>query len=110
MDGAAHRQWTGRSNRQILANAARLAGRKVQVRVPLIPGITDTEANLQAVYAFMRRVGLRSVALLPYNAAAGAKYEWLGLPYEVEGIPQSRAQLDALLAAARVVGLEAVIG
>ncbi len=43
MDDAAHRRWTGASNRRILENARRLAGRNVQVRVPLIPGVTDTE-------------------------------------------------------------------
>ena len=28
-----------------------------------------------------------SVALLPYNASAAAKYEWLGLPYELDAEP-----------------------
>jgi len=110
MDDAAHRQWVGASNREILENAARLAGHNVQVRVPLIPGITDTEENLGAVFEFMRRVGLASLALLPYNPAAGAKYEWLDLPYEIEGTAQSQEHLDRLLALAREAGLEATLG
>jgi len=109
MDQAAHRRWTGASNQRILRNAAKLAGRNVQVRVPLIPGITDTDENVGGIFEFMVRVGLPSVALLPYNASSGAKYEWLGLSYEIEGEPQSQDRLAALLAMAREAGLEAVV-
>ncbi len=109
MDDAAHRRWTGASNRQILANAARLAPYNVQVRVPLIPGITDGEANLAAIVAFMKEASLRSLALLPYNPAAGAKYEWLGLPYDLDLAPQTPEQLERLTTIARAGGLEAGI-
>jgi pyruvate formate lyase activating enzyme len=109
MDEAAHRQYTGVSNRAILENAARLAGRNVQVRVPLIPGVTDTVDNIRATYAFMRRVGLERVALLPYNAAAGAKYEWLDRDYALEGLPQSAETLAALVALAGEYGVEATL-
>ena len=78
IDDTEHQKWTGRSNHRILENVRRLAGRNVQVRVPLIPGITDTQENLASIFQFMRASGLASVCLLPYNASAGAKYEWLG--------------------------------
>lgn len=109
MDEEMHRRWTGGSNRAILRNLARLAGRNVQVRVPLIPGITDTDENLRCTFDFMVRAGLSSVALLPYNASAGAKYQWLDLPYTIAGEPQSQARLNSLVAMAREAGLEAVI-
>jgi len=109
IDEEAHRRWTGGSNRRILDNAARLVGRNVQVRVPLIPHITDTEENLRGILAFVGRVGLSSVALLPYNASAGAKYEWLGRPYELEGEQQTDEQLGTFLAMACEEGLDAVV-
>jgi glycyl-radical enzyme activating protein len=109
IDDAAHRRWTGASNRAILANAHRLAGRNVQVRVPLIPGVTDTEANLRGIFQFMRSAGLRRAALLPYNTSAGAKYEWLDRPYEIEAEVQSQAALEAMLSLARVEGVEAAV-
>jgi len=109
IDDAAHQRWTGVSNQPILRNAERLAGRNVQVRVPLIPGVTDADENLRAIFDFMRRVGLPFVALLPYNASASAKYEWLGLPYEMRGEPQSGHRLARLLTMARQAGIEAVI-
>jgi pyruvate formate lyase activating enzyme len=112
MDEGAHRRWTRASNRAVLRNAARLAGAMedgaaVQVRLPMIPGITDTEPNLRALFAFMRQVGLLSVALLPYNNSAAAKYEWLGLAYPLahaereEGVSPEQAA-----AMAREAGVE----
>ncbi len=108
-DDAEHRRWTGAPNRQILRNAARLAGRNVVVRVPLIPGITDTEANLNGIIAFTRDAGLRRIEFLPFNPASGAKYEWLAIPSEVQGETQAAARLAEIVATARAAGLEASI-
>jgi pyruvate formate lyase activating enzyme len=110
IDEKEHRRWTGASNRQILHNAMRLTGRNVRVRVPLIPEITDTGENLQGLFTFMRRAGLSSVALLPYNPSSAAKYEWLGLTYTIQGEPQNRDRLNSLIGMAQREGLEACIG
>ena len=109
IDEEQHRRWTGASNRQILDNARRLAGRSVQVRVPLIPGITDTEENVRDIYSFMRGVGLKRVALLPYNPSAAAKYEWLDRCYDVDAEPQDDGYLEQLVGMARGMGLDAVV-
>ena len=110
IDEKEHCRWTGVSNRQILQNAERLNGHNVQVRVPLIPNITDTEDNLRSIFDFMVDVGLLSVALLPYNPSAAAKYEWLGLDYEIQGEPQDPDRLDDLVDMARLAGLVTTIG
>jgi pyruvate formate lyase activating enzyme len=110
IDDEAHRYWVGASNRLILENARRLAGRAVQVRIPLIPGVTDTEANLRGLFRFMREADLAHAALLPYNPSAAAKYEWLDLPYSLQAAPQSPAELEGFLALAQEVGIEAVLG
>lgn len=72
-DDAAHRRYTGVSNRRIVENAAwlRESGIPHVFRTPLIPGITDTEENLRAISAF---VGEDRIELLPYNTLAAAKY------------------------------------
>ena len=113
MDDTEHCCWTGAANREILENAARLAQisdlRGVQVRIPLIPEITDTDENLRALFAFMQSVGLRSAALLPYNPAAAAKHEWLDLTYDLCGEPQTAARLSEIQAIAMTFGVTAAV-
>ena len=110
IDDSEHQRWTGRSNHRILDNLRRLAGRNVQVRVPLIPGITDTRENLASVFEFVRGASLPGVCLLPYNPSSGAKYEWLGIGYEIQAQPQDSRQIVEMLDLARQLGLEAVVG
>ncbi|MFQ6133876.1 MAG: glycyl-radical enzyme activating protein [Armatimonadota bacterium] len=109
MDEDQHRRWTGASNRRILDNAARLADCNVRVRIPLIPGITDTDDNLRAIFDFMRRLGLSRADLLPYNPASAAKYQWLDLPYHIHGEPQTSDQLAAIANLARDFGIQATV-
>ena len=88
MDPEAHRTYCGVSNERILENLRWLmeSGRDYRIRVPLIPGITDTAENLDAISAF---VGDSPVELLPYNTMAGAKYPSVGREY---GLPRLEKQ------------------
>ncbi len=110
IDDEEHRRWTGASNNRILENASRLSGRNVQIRIPLIPGITDTERNLRGIFEFMKDVGLSDVALMPYNPSASAKYEWLDLSYDICGEAQNKEYLEKLMEMAEKLGLKATIG
>jgi pyruvate formate lyase activating enzyme len=107
LDDDQHREWTRASNRTILENARRLSGRNVEIRLPLIPQVTDTEANVSATARFMAEAGLDRLALLPYNASAAAKYEWLGAAYHIEGEAQSEERLAQLVALAEKEGVAA---
>lgn len=55
----------------------------ITIRIPLIPGITDTKENVRKAYETAQELNIRELHLLPYNAAAGAKYEWCGREYEL---------------------------
>lgn len=83
-DPAEHRRHTGLANDRILGNLERLARSesrgRVLPRVPLIPGITDQEANLRAIARLLRGLGFAEVALLPYNPLWLEKRAALGLP------------------------------
>ena len=82
MDDDRHQHWTGVSNADILSNLRLLveAGARVRVRIPLIPGVNDDEANLKACAAFLSALHpLPEVELLPYHAIAAGKYAGLGL-------------------------------
>lgn len=109
IDDAEHRQWTGASNKRILENAAHLNGRNIRIRIPLIPGITDTDANLRGIFGFMNDVHLARVSLLPFNPSAAAKHEWLGLRYDIAGEAQSEGRLNSIIALAHEFRLEARI-
>lgn len=84
MDAEAHRRWTGVDNQPILRNLAALASMKTEfiIRVPLIPGVTDTPENLRAIAQRVIELPKRPrVELLPYNRAAGGKYAACGLEW-----------------------------
>jgi pyruvate formate lyase activating enzyme len=52
------------------------------IRVPLVPGVTDTDANLGAIARTVAGLpGLLRVDLLAYNRAAGAKYPAAGMQF-----------------------------
>ena len=92
-DNDAHRRYTGRGNEPILENIHRLcAGDKpFVIRIPLIPGITDTEENIADIARQLQGAkGLQYVEFLPYNPMAGAKYPWLGQEY-APGFDQDRS-------------------
>lgn len=83
MDADAHRRHTGVANGRIQANLVRIAasGVPVRIRVPLIPGVTDGEANLSQIARFAGRLpGVQAIDLLPYHRIGAAKYRRLGRP------------------------------
>jgi pyruvate formate lyase activating enzyme len=83
----AHQHYTGCDNSQILRNLSVLGdmGNQFVVRVPLIPGVTDTEDNLEAIAQTVQGLpGLQRIDLLPYNKAAGSKYESAGMVFQPE--------------------------
>ncbi len=76
-DDGAHRRYTGVSCVPIHRNLVHLqrSGKPHVIRIPLIPGITDTHENLSALAVL---AGDSPVELMPYNPYAGAKYPGVG--------------------------------
>lgn len=83
MDSALHKKYTGVGNELILSNYKSLvrSGIKFITRVPLIPGVSDTDDNLEALCAFLDSNAVKYVELLPYNKYAGSKYKLCGREY-----------------------------
>ena len=82
VDRELHKKYTGVDNEVILRNIQWLknSGKEHIFRMPLIPGITDTDANKLAA---IELVGEENIEFLDYNPLAGAKYEMLGMKYEL---------------------------
>jgi len=88
VDDEQHYRYTGVSNQVILENLEKLSqkGHQIVVRVPLIPGITASIDNIQAIGSLVSGLGnIERVDLLPYHASAEGKYDRLGLEYELAG-------------------------
>jgi pyruvate formate lyase activating enzyme len=114
MDARIHREKIGVSNRLILNNLRKIRQvfpeRQIQIRVPCIPGISDTEENIQKTSQFARSIGINQLALLPYNEGSSAKYHWVGKVYpHPDWKTQSPAQMERLKTIAASYGLEVTI-
>lgn len=83
-DSAEHEKLTGMDNRLILSNLEILKASSTPfiIRVPLIPGINDSDENLSETAGLLAGAkNLVQVELLPYNKLTGAKYKALGREY-----------------------------
>jgi pyruvate formate lyase activating enzyme len=70
MSSAVHERFTGVGNELILENLRRLAGlgQRIIVRMPILPGINDDDANVRATGRFVSSLnGVSGVDVLPYN-------------------------------------------
>ena len=75
VDDALSKKYTGVSSTPILQNLATLvsSGKKFVIRAPLIPGVTDTVENTEAISRLLSQSGVKYIELLPYNKMAGSK-------------------------------------
>lgn len=86
-DPEKHRRHTGQDNRLILENLTRLSSKahgKVLLRIPLIPGVNDSLADMRSFAAMIDpfKEGLQGIELLKYNPLAEGKYQMAGMSYE----------------------------
>jgi len=108
-----HRAHVGVPNALILDNLRKLAsyGSQIHVRVPCIPGANDSPEQIGAIAKFAAPLSVDRVVLLPYNSAAGAKYDWIGQNYGLtENDSQTEEYMNGLADICRGEGLEVQIG
>ena len=90
IDPKLHKQLTGHSNETILRFAHYLDRKKIPVwiRHVVVPTVTDDETYLYRLGWFIGGLGnLKALDVLPYHTMGRVKYEKLGIPYRLEGIP-----------------------
>ena len=101
MDSGKHEKFTGVGNELILQNLRSISqqGKRIWVRIPLIPGCNDSEGNLHRVAEFVEPLtSVEKVVLLPYNIAASAKYQFIGKKYGLEHlVPHSNEEMAAFV-------------
>ena len=109
IDETCHRELVGRSNTKIHENLRRLVedGRKVAVRLPLIPGLNDDEENLRQTAQLVVSLGLSNIVLLKYHPLGESKLVKMDTPIEPLGLmPFSDEQMMAAVSVFESAGLD----
>lgn len=90
IDPDRHRKLTSQPNDRILKFAAYVDSRGVDmwIRHVIVPGITDDDKYLFELGYFIGQFNsVKALDVLPYHTMGEAKYEKLGIPYPLKGVP-----------------------
>jgi pyruvate formate lyase activating enzyme len=114
MNDDEHRRLAGESNVAILRNLTLLSGEgeNITLRVPVIPGLNDDEANLRELARFAAELpNLGEVNILAYHRIGSEKYERLGREYGLhETEPAGVEELRKVAEILRADGLRVRVG
>jgi len=109
LDAARHLEVIGVPNRVIRDNLVYLGGVSdaIWIRVPIIPGVTDDRANLEAIARLAASIEtVERIDLLPYHRLGMVKSRPLGVAYDaMQTAPPSRERMEELTAIFRAEGL-----
>ena len=96
-DDAAHRKYTGISNKTTLENVRKITDIPLIIRTPLIEGVTATRENLTAIAKMLAgKENLLYYQLLNFNPLGAAKYAGLAAPNPFASLrPYTEAQMQA---------------
>jgi len=95
MDKEKHLKYTGATNELILDNLKQISkeGHQVVIRIPIVPGITDTTENMDQIWAFISRLKtIREVSLLPYNQLGKEKYKRFNLTNKMVNVTSTPSE------------------
>lgn len=90
IDPEKHKELTSQPNDGILAFAEYLNEKQVPmwIRHVVVPGITDDDEYLYKLGYFIGKFkNLKALDVLPYHTMGEKKYESLGIPYKLHGVP-----------------------
>lgn len=77
MNDELHQKYTGVSNKLIHTNLKWLDenDKNIYIRIPIVPGITDSQENITETINFLMKLGnISEINLLPYHKAGEGKY------------------------------------
>ena len=112
MDEASHIEFTGKSNKKILENLARMIFENILVipRVPLIPGITMDDQNIEGIINILDALHLHTIHLLPYHSLGESKRRPLGEPPLLQRItPPGRIGIEVIRHRFQTEGFTALV-
>lgn len=85
VDSDLHKKYTGQPNKLILSNFENIIkkGKQVRVRVPLIPGYTDTDNNISDITYLLKLYHIKDVDLSFYHDLGVNKWRQLFKDYPI---------------------------
>ncbi len=92
MDEKKHIKYTSVTNKPILENLRQLSkeNKKIIIRIPVIPGIIDTDENINQIIEFVLSLNnVKEISLLPYNHLGDGKYTRLNIPNKMANLKLS---------------------
>ena len=114
MDTSVHEKFTGVPNEVILTNAKLVAdnGIPVIVRIPLIPGFSDSEGDIEKIATFVSGLnGIGQTDILPYHRWGVGKYDMLDRHYELNELRSpSTEEVEKMKEIVESFGLRCEIG
>lgn len=114
LSGDLHRRATGQDNVRILENYDRLvkAGRRIWVRIPVVPGYNASAEEIGRIAAFLRGREPERMELLRFHRMAESKYASLDMAYAVADTqPPSMEDMERFRAGmAEVLDCEILLG
>jgi pyruvate formate lyase activating enzyme len=111
MSATVHERLTTKSNVPILENVRRAAASHPEVamiiRVPVVPGMNDSEENIRETAQFVHQLGTDAkMELLPYHRLGIPNYAVLSRRYQLPDLqPPSEDRLRALVETVRSCGV-----
>lgn len=95
-----HAYYTGVPSELIRDNLIRLdkINKEIIVRVPIIPSVTDTDENIEAIGGFVSSLkSVKRIDILPYIRFGIEKYQRLGKKYRLDSIvPPSKERMEQI--------------
>lgn len=90
IDSEKHKELTAQPNENVLAFAKYLNEKNIDmwIRHVVVPGITDDDKYLFDLGYFIGQFSnLKALDVLPYHTMGETKYQKLGIPYKLKGVP-----------------------
>lgn len=113
MNSWQHRRFTKKNNGEILRNARLVVAEGVPmfIRIPLIPGINDSEENLVEIARFVSKLDNKlHIDLLPYHRFGESKYKMLDRDYQLTDVKSPNdEQLQRVMEIFKRYGLDCAI-
>lgn len=103
-DPEKHRLFTGKTNHLILSNLCKLGalGANITIRVPVIPGVNDTEEEIRDIAKIASEVNAVRMDVLPYHRLAESKHEQLDTIFEMNEVDILESErVDELVSSAK---------